>query len=50
MSLPRFKEIKFGSCPSSMSVSEYEECVRSTERRNSIKRFLNKLLDWIERK
>lgn len=26
MSIPRFKETKFGTCPASMSVIEYEEC------------------------
>lgn len=26
MSIPRFKETKFGICPASMSVIEYEEC------------------------
>lgn len=45
MSLPRLKEVKLGSCPSSMSVYEYEECVKSNNKRNKLKRFLNSLLD-----
>lgn len=45
--LPRFKERVFGHCPS-MSASELEECQRSNERKNAIKRGLNKILDKID--
>ena len=49
MYLPRFKEIKFGSCPVEMSVSEYEECLKSNEIKNKVKRFLNNILDKLEK-
>ena len=48
MKIPRFKEKSIGYCPS-MSSSEYEECVRSIERKNNVKRTLNAILDLIDK-
>jgi len=46
--LPRFKEKVFGSCPPSMSISEYEQSMKSNERKNAFKRSINNLLDKID--
>ena len=49
MNLPRFKETKIGQPSSAMNMSEYEESVRSIERRNRLKRTFNNLLDIIDK-
>lgn len=47
MKLPRFKITKIGK-NSQMSISEYNECCRSIEKRNAIKEKLNNILDIID--
>ena len=48
MNLPRFKEEEIGFS-SALTMSEYEESKRYAERKNSVKRMFNKLLDMIDK-
>ena len=48
MDIPRLKKTEIGFC-SQMSASEYEEAVRSVERKNNLIDFANNILDIIDK-